>query len=313
MNGKWIEIKIITSSEAVEPVSGIFYGLDVKGVAIEDPNDIIKRDQGELSWDFADISILEYKGSAAVVKGYFNPNEDIDKIVEYIKNKINELNDLGIDIGQGKVITNVVYDEDWANSWKKYYKTTKIGKNIVIKPKWEDYEKKEDEIVIELDPGMAFGTGTHETTMMCIELLEKYVKKGDIVFDIGTGSGILSISASKLGAAKVIGVDIDEVAVHAAKENVEYNNIKNVEIRHGNLTDVVEGKADIIVANIIADIVLNLIETIKPFVKENGIFIVSGIIQDRKQDVLLKFKEEGFDICDIKEMGEWVAISAKVS
>lgn len=313
MQKKWIEIKVITSSEAVEPVSGIFYGLDVKGVAIEDPNDIINRDQGELTWDIADVSILEYKDSAAVVKGYFSQEEDIEKIIEYIKDKIKELSDMGINIGQGKVITNVVYEEDWATSWKKYYKTTKISNRIVIKPKWESYDKKEDEVVIELDPGMAFGTGTHETTIMCMEFLEKYVKDKDVVFDIGTGSGILSIAASKLGAYKVIGVDIDEVAVDAARENVKYNDVKNVEIRKGNLTEVIEGKADIIVANIIADIIIKLIDTIKPFLKDEGIFIVSGIINDRKQDVISKFNEAGFSIIDIKHMGEWVAISAKVS
>ncbi|MCX7884023.1 MAG: 50S ribosomal protein L11 methyltransferase [Caloramator sp.] len=312
MKGKWIEVKIITSTTAVEPISGIFYGLDVKGVAIEDPNDIINRNQDEMSWDFADVSILEYKDSAAVVKGYFSQDDDIDNIVEYINDKIKELINMGIDVGEGKIITNVVCEEDWANSWKKYYKTTKLGKNIVIKPKWEEYSPKNDEIVIELDPGMAFGTGTHETTIMCIELLEKYIKKGDTVFDIGTGSGILSIASSKLGAEKIIGVDIDEVAVDAARENIQYNNVSNVEIRLGNLTDVVEGKADVIVANIIADIILKLTDTIKPFLKENGIFIVSGIIQDRKQDIVEKFNNSGFNICDIKQMGEWVAISAKV-
>ncbi|SKA85856.1 [LSU ribosomal protein L11P]-lysine N-methyltransferase [Caloramator quimbayensis] len=313
MKGKWIEVKLITSSAAVEPISGIFYGLDVKGVAIEDPNDIINRNQGEMSWDFADVSILEYKDSAAVVKGYFSQDDDIDKIVEYINNKIKELIDMGIDVGEGKIVTNVVFEEDWANSWKKYYRTTKIGKNIVIKPKWEEYSPKDDEIIIELDPGMAFGTGTHETTIMCIELLEKYIKEGDTVFDIGTGSGILSIASSKLKAGKVIGVDIDEVAVDAARENIQYNNVSNVKIRLGNLTDVVEGKADVIVANIIADIILKLADTIKPFLKEGGIFIVSGIIQDRKQDIIEKFNKSNFNICDIKQMGEWVAISAKVN
>lgn len=311
MQGKWIEIKVITSSSAIEPVSGIFYSLDVKGVAIEDPNDILTRQQGTLSWDFVDTNIFEFGDRAAVVKGYFSQDDDIEGIVKYIELKIKELNEMGIDTGQSKIITTVVFEDDWATSWKKYYKTIKLGKNIVIKPTWEDYTPQKEETIIELDPGMAFGTGTHETTMMCVELLEKYIKNSDTVFDIGTGSGILAITASKLGAKKVVGVDIDEVAVDAAKSNVKYNRIENVDIKHGNLVDVVDGKADIIVANIIADVVIYLIKVVKPFLKDDGIFITSGIIRDRKGDVISVFFNEKFNIQDIKEMGEWVAITAK--
>lgn len=311
MQGKWIEVKVITNSSAVEPVTGIFYGLDVKGVAIEDPNDILNREKGELSWDFADTNIFEYKDSAAVIKGYFSQDDNIEEIIDYIRKKLKELVEMGINIGQGMVVSNTVYEDDWANSWKKYYRTTKIGEKIVIKPRWEKYYPEDNEIIIELDPGMAFGTGTHETTMMCIELLEKYIKNGDIVFDIGTGSGILAITSSKLGASKVLAVDIDEVAVDAAKENVNFNGLKNIEIKKGNLTDVIKGKADVVVANIIADIIIKLTGTVKHFLKDDSVFIASGIIQDRKQDVLAAFLNENFKICDIKEMGEWIAIAAK--
>lgn len=313
MEGKWFEIKIITTSAAIEPVAGIFYGLDVKGVSIEDPNDIYSRQQDKLSWDFADTNIFEYGDKAAVVKGYFNENESIDSIVKYIEDKLAELKDSGFDIGEGKVLSSEVYEEDWATSWKKYYKTTKLGNRIVIKPTWEDYDKQPDEVIVELDPGMAFGTGTHETTIMCVEFLEKYIKKEDTVFDIGTGSGILAIASSKLGAKEVIGVDLDEVAVAAAKENVQFNNLNNVEIKYGNLVDVIEGKADIVVANIIADIVIELTKIIKPFLKEDGLFITSGIIKDRKEDVLNAFKNENMTIHEIKEMGDWVAVVGKLN
>ncbi|EYE88114.1 ribosomal protein L11 methyltransferase [Fervidicella metallireducens AeB] len=312
MQGKWIEVKVITTSEAVEPISGIFYGLDVKGVAIEDPNDIASREQGPLSWDFADSNIFEYGDKAAVVKGYFSQEEDIEKIIKYIEDKIKELKGLGVNVGDGKVIHMAVFEEDWATSWKKYYKTLKLGKRIVIKPTWEDYDKKDDELIIELDPGMAFGTGTHETTMMCVELLEKYVDGDDVVFDIGTGSGILAITASKLGAKKVVGVDLDEVAVDAAKENVNFNNLDNVEIKCGNLVEVVEGKADIIVANIIADVIVHLTKIVKPFMKNESLFISSGIINDRKEDVLKALEDANFSILEIREMGDWVAIVSKI-
>lgn len=310
MDGKWIEIKIITASSAVEPVSGIFYGLDVKGVAIEDPNDILERKQDALSWDFADTNIFEYGDRAAVIKGYFSIEDNIEETVVFIQSKLNELAEIGIDIGQGKVISTPVYEKDWANEWKKYYKTTKLGNRIVIKPTWEEYSPKRDEIVVELDPGMAFGTGTHETTMMCIEALEKYVKKDDDVLDIGTGSGILAITASKLGARKITGVDLDEVAVSAARENVHFNGLTNIDILHGNLVDVVRGRSNIVVANIIADVVIYLSEIIKPLITDNGIFIMSGIIRDRKNDVLTALDKNGFKIIEVRELGEWVAIIA---
>lgn len=313
MNGKWIEIKVITASNAVEPVSGIFYGLDVKGVAIEDPNDILERKQDALSWDFADTKIFEYGDRAAVVKGYFSVEDNIDEIIKYVEGKLKELSDIGIDIGPGKVISTPIYEKDWANEWKKYYKTTKLGNRIIIKPTWEEYTPQNDEIIVELDPGMAFGTGTHETTMMCIEALENYVKKGDDVLDIGTGSGILSITASKLGARKVTGVDLDEVAVSAARENVHFNGLTNIDILHGNLIDVVRGRSNIVVANIIADVVIYLSEIIKPLIAENGLFIMSGIIRDRKNDVLAALDKNGFNIVEARELGEWVAVIATPS
>lgn len=311
MEGKWFEVKVITISEAVEPITGIFYGLDVKGVAIEDPNDINIKQQNKLSWDFADVNIFEFGAEAAVVKGYFNENENIDNVLAYIKEKIEDLKSIGIDVGKGIVTTSNVFEEDWATSWKKYYKPLRIGERIVIKPIWEDVETKKEDIVVELDPGMAFGTGTHETTSMCVEVLEKYLTENNRVFDIGTGSGILSIVASKLGAKEVVGVDLDEVAVDSARENVEFNKINNVEILHGDLVNVIEGKANIVVANIIAEVVVYLTSIIKPFIEEDGYFITSGIIKDRKEDVLNALDKEGFKVIEIVEKGEWVAIAAK--
>ncbi|MGL5244165.1 MAG: 50S ribosomal protein L11 methyltransferase, partial [Sarcina sp.] len=240
MDGIWIEVRVITKSEALEAVSGIFYTLDCKGVAIEDPNDILGRETGPLTWDFADINILEHKGNAAVVRGYFSEEDNIEEILEYVNEKMQELKELGLNVGEAKVEAEKMYEQDWANNWKKYYKPIKIGEKIVIKPIWEEYEAKDDDIVVELDPGMAFGTGDHETTSMCIKALEKYVKPDTTVFDIGTGSGILAIVASKLKAKHVIGVDLDPVAVDAAKENISFNDISNIEVLYGNLLDVVE-------------------------------------------------------------------------
>jgi ribosomal protein L11 methyltransferase len=310
MNGVWVEVKVVTTSEAVEPVSGIFYGLDVKGVAIEDPKDILNREQGPLTWDFADLNILEYGGKAAVVKGYFSEDDDLEKLTKYVEEKIKDLRDMGIDPGEGKVFAQVVREEDWANNWKKYYKPTKIGENIVIKPIWENYDVKAGEIIVELDPGMAFGTGTHETTRMCVLALEKYITPDTTVFDIGTGSGILAIAAAKMQAKKVIGVDLDPVAVDSARENIAYNKLGNIEILEGNLMDVVEGKADIVVANIIAEIICILVEDVKKFLIEGGYFISSGIIKERKEMVIEKLEANGFKVIEENTEGEWVCIVA---
>lgn len=313
MEGTWREVRIITKSEALEPVSGIFYGLDCKGVAIEDPNDILNREQGPLTWDFADLNILEYKGNAAVVKGYFAQEDNIEDIVKYIEGKLQELREMGIDIGEGKVQEQQIYEQDWANNWKKYYKPTKISEKVVVKPTWEEYEKKDEELVIELDPGMAFGTGTHETTRMCIKALEENLTAESTVFDIGTGSGILAIGAKILGAKDVIAVDLDPVAVDAAKSNVAINKVEGIEVLEGNLMDVVEGKADIVVANIIADIIKFVCGDVKDFLKPDGKFICSGIILDRRYDVEEKLIEVGYKILEIKNEGEWVCIIATLA
>ena len=311
MEGTWIEVRVITKSEALEPISGIFYGLDCKGVAIEDPNDILGREQGPLTWDFADINVLEHKGKFAVVKGYFSEEDNIDEVVKYIKEKVEEIRNMGFNVGEGRVEVSKTHEEDWANNWKKYYKPSKVGDQIVVKPIWEEYEQKDGELVVELDPGMAFGTGDHETTRMCIQALEKYVQKDSIVFDVGTGSGILAIAAAKLGAKKAVGVDLDPVAVESAKENVEYNNLDNIEVLYGNLVEVIDGKADIVVANIIAEVICILIDDVKRVLKEGGIFITSGIIHDRVDMVTSKLEESGFEVIKVNKDGEWNCIIAK--
>lgn len=310
MQGKWIEIKVITSSEALEPVAGIFYGMDCKGVAIEDPQDILDREQGPLTWDFADINILEYGAEAAVIKAYFSEDEKIEDIVSNIKSKLEDIKTEGIDIGEGRVLYALVKEEDWANNWKKYYKPTNIGKSIVIKPIWEEYSASESEKVVELDPGMAFGTGTHETTKMCIEALENTVKENSVIYDIGTGSGILAIVAAKLGAKEVLGVDLDPVAVDSAIENVKYNNLDNIRIIQGNLVDVVEGQADIVVANIIAEIICVLVDDVKKVLKPGGTFISSGIIHERREMVTNKLINSGFEVVKTDKDGEWNCITA---
>jgi len=210
-------------------------------------------------------------------------------------------------------IDSKIKTEDWANEWKKYYKPTKVGKNFIIKPTWEEYNLSENEVMIELDPGMAFGTGTHETTRMCINAIEKYMKQGDSLIDIGCGSGILSIAAAHLGAQRVIAVDLDKLAVKVSKENVELNGFSDtVDVRYGDLTEVIDEKADVIVANIIADIIAKLSENIADFMKKDGYFISSGIINDKKDFVISKLIDNNFEIVEERNDGEWNCIVCRV-
>jgi ribosomal protein L11 methyltransferase len=311
MNKDWIEVTIITSSEAVEAVSGMLYNTGVKGVSILDPLDLIFRRDHTTDWDYFDETIID-TNSGVVVKGYYKKDEKFEGYLEEIKAGVSKLTEYGLDKGLGSVTATNVNEEDWENNWKQYYKPIKVGEKVVIKPIWEEYNKNPGEIIVELDPGMAFGTGTHETTRMCIKALERHVNEQSTVFDIGTGSGILSIAAAKLGAKKTIGVDLDPVAVESAKQNVSYNDLNNIEILYGDLMEVVKGKANIVIANIMADIIMFLTEQVKAFIVEGGYFISSGIILSKKDEVLNKLTQCGFKIEEINIEGEWVCIVAKL-
>lgn len=307
----WIEVTIITSSEAVEAVSAMLYNTGVEGVSILDPLDMIFRRDHTTDWDYFDESIID-TNNGVVIKGYYKRDEKFEGYLEEIKTGVNNLPKFGLDKGVGSVIANDVKEEDWENNWKQYYKPIKVGEKIVIKPIWEQYDKKADEIIVELDPGMAFGTGTHETTRMCIKALERHVKAESVVFDIGTGSGILSIAAAKLGAKKTIGVDLDPVAVDSAKQNVSYNDVSSIEILYGDLLEVVNGRANIVIANIMADVIMFLTQQVKSVLVEGGHFISSGIILIKKDEVINKLTECGFKIEEINIEGEWVCIVAKL-
>lgn len=309
---KYIEVQVITTTEASDAVSELLYSEGAKGVLIEDPNDFKTLNKDEKSWDYVEEEMLKLMGEDARVKGYFLSGEFGEAQLDEIERHVGKLGEFGLDKGRGIVTTREVNEEDWANAWKKYYKPVKLGERVVIKPTWEVYEAKADEVIVELDPGMAFGTGTHETTIMCVKLLEKYVKQGSKVFDVGCGSGILGITAAKLDAEKVVCVDIDELSCKISRENAEMNKVfDKLEVRCGNLLDVVSDKADVIVANIIADIIISFSEDAMDFLNKGGIFISSGIIRDRRDDVLYKLRAEGFKILEVLSLGEWCAIAAE--
>ena len=310
---KWTEVLIKVDPQAVEAVTDILYGLGAQGVAIDEPVDVQKLREDELYWDYIDEKLLENDTEETKIMAYFSEEEtNLPEKIAVIKEKIRNLTEFGLSIGSGTVELSNVNQEDWESAWKQYFKPVHVTDRIVVKPEWEEYSPQEGEIVIEIDPGMAFGTGTHETTSMCINQIEKNLKSGDTVIDIGSGSGILSMAAVLLGAEKATGVDLDPVAVRVALENVELNNLQDkIEILHGNLTDVIREKADIVVANIMADIILMLLEDVREFIKDDGLFISSGIIQEKRAAVEARLLEKNFSIVEVETKGEWCAITAQ--
>lgn len=310
---KWTEITIKTTTEAVEAVTNILYEQNVGGVSIEDPKDFKFQKKNEYDWDFVEEEIFNSGYDGVIIKTYITEERDVTEDINLIKEKIDGLKEFGIDVGDAIVEISQVDEEDWANEWKNYYKPTKVGEKVVVKPTWEEYEAKEGDLIIELDPGMAFGTGTHETTSMCIQQLEKYVKQDSKVFDIGCGSGILAIAAAQLGAKEVVAGDLDEVAVKVSKENCEINHVSDkVVVKHGSLFEVVDSKADVIVANIIADIIKILAKDVSKFLKDDGVFISSGIILAKIDEVCQALEENGFEIVKVERLGEWSAIVSKL-
>jgi len=304
---KWAEISIRTTHEATELIAEIFHDLGASGVVIEDP-ELVNTYRNSGIWDYTDIPEAT-NTEVVTVKAYLPMDEELDDKLRAFEKEVDALAGHNIDKGAGDISCSEIQDEDWANNWKTYFHTEKIGDIIVIKPSWEEYIASPDDIVIELDPGMAFGTGTHPTTSMCIRILEEIVTGGMKVFDVGTGSGVLAIAAAKLGATEVTAVDFDPVAVTVAKENVAINQADSIiSVGRGDLLKGVEGKADIVIANIIADIIIVLLDDIPNKLKIGGTMIASGIIADRLGDVTEAVIAHGLLVDRVLEEGGWAAM-----
>lgn len=309
---KWSEFSIHTTQEAVEPISNILHEAGASGVVIEDIADLVKERSTALG-EIYQLDPTDYPEEGVIVKAYLPVNSFLGETVDGIKATINNLLLYDIDLGKNQVSISEINEEEWATAWKKYYHPVKISEKFTIVPTWEIYEPvSSDELIIELDPGMAFGTGTHPTTVLCIQALERTVQKDDNVIDVGTGSGVLSIAAGLLGAKHIQALDLDQVAVESARLNCKLNKVQNVvKVSQNNLLDGIEGPVDLVVSNILAEIIVRFIDKAYEVLKENGTFITSGIIQNKKHEVKEALQNAGFVIEETMVMEDWVAFIAK--
>ena len=305
---KWIEVKIVfdypDKDLAVDLISDVFYDFGLQGVVVEDP-----RIEPEEGWPEDAVGRPDHH----TVTGYLPDDNRIEQRCKILEEKLLQF----------KVKPGLVYrmsykeldEEDWAHSWKAFFWPQKIGRNMVVKPTWRDYRADTGEVVIELDPGMAFGTGTHPTTTMCIALIENYLEKGDLFLDIGTGSGILMIAAAKLAAGKICGVDNDQTAVHIAVENLRRNGVdaQRFFVNCANLAEGIKETYDIVAANILSHVILDLLEDIRRVLKSGGIFICSGIVDKNEKQVATAMRKIGFEILEISSQDEWVAIAGRLT
>lgn len=309
---KWTELSVLTTTEAVEAVSNIFHEAGASGVVIEESSELSKNRENQYG-EIYELNPDDYPAQGVIVKAYLPASSFLAETIEEIKLAIANLKNFDINVGENILTTCEVHEEDWATAWKQYYHPIKVSERFTIVPTWEDYQpKNSDEIIIELDPGMAFGTGTHPTTVMCLQALEKTVKAGDVVIDVGTGSGVLSIASALLGANKVHALDLDPVAVKSAQENVQLNHVeKIVEVEQGNLLEKVQTEADVVVANILAEVIMTFTDDAYSIIKPGGFFITSGIIGAKKEVVKSALEKSGFIIEEVLMLEDWVSIIVK--
>lgn len=305
---QWIEVSIKTTHETAELTAEIMRAAGANnGVVIDDPV-LINTLRNSGTWELCDIPEQD-NTEMVTVTAYYPEDAELQPRLAQIEA---EMADLEARIGKcrfGNTRFRTVSEQDWANEWKQYFHVTHIGTTLVIKPTWEEYTAEAGEHIIEIDPGMAFGTGTHHTTCMCMERLEKVLRPGMEVFDVGTGSGILAIAAAKLGAKAVKAVDIDATAVRVAVENIAGNQLtEKISVQQGDLLHGTEGQADIIIANIIADIIIMLLPDIPGKLKAGGTFLASGIIEERQNDVAAAAAKVGLQVEAVDTKGGWVVM-----
>lgn len=320
----WIQIKIITTNEGLDPVCGILYEMGITGIEISDKEDFREfLENNRKYWDYVDEELERLKDADSCITLYFSKDEEGETQLASVKEAIAEL---GRGDSQGKfgsleILSEEMKDEDWSENWKQFFKPLEIGRRVLVVPEWETEVPESDRVKFLINPGLSFGTGSHESTKMCIEEIEKHVKDGDKILDLGCGSGILSVIALLLGAAEAWAVDIDPMAVEVAYSNLKLNGLAE-EIYHGFDGDITsdkglreklaETKYDIVLANIVADVIIALSGYVKEFVKPGGVFICSGIIIERKDEVVSALEKAGLRVKEVRTMGEWAAAVCEI-
>ncbi len=302
---QWTDIKVVSYKKYENVCEMVGAEICPAGIQIEDYSDLEQEVLNIAHIDLIDEELINKDRDKIIVHHYISPERDAQDVLLQLESALSFLEvDFTIQI-------EYVNQEDWENGWKAYYKPMDIGEKLSVVPSWIDY--KTNRKILKLDPGMAFGSGTHETTYLCLEVLDRELKDGDRVLDIGTGSGILGIGAALLGARSVEGVEIDPTAVKVAKENSLLNNTQDIfKISQGDLTKNTSGTYDIIVANIVANAIIMLTKDVKRLLSKDGIYITSGIIKEREDDVLNAIKENGFKIKEILRKNNWTCIVASL-
>ncbi len=319
----WMKVTVYTTTDGIEPVSGRLMQLGITGLVIEDEsefNDFLEETKD--AWDYVDEDLVEKMSGETRVIAYVSDDISGRELLAAIKSSMAELDEINEDnmYGRLEVIAEGTRTEDWANAWKQYFHTMEIGEKILIKPQWEELEEPTDRVVFNINPGMSFGTGSHETTQLCLTQLEKYVTSGCRMLDLGCGSGILSVVSLLLGAESAVAVDIDPNCIDTAYENSDMNDIDRARytVISGNvLTDpdvksvISQHKYEVVAANIVADVIIGLAPAARLYMKEGGVFITSGIIDGRQDEVKSALTEQGFTIVDMQRRKDWWSIVCK--
>ncbi len=308
----YAELIVHTTTAGSDAVSDVLMEAGASGTMIEDKADIPDPSKPHGIWEIIDPKLLESMPEDVLVHAWFEENPALPSLIENITGRLSQLHDTVENAGSLRIETRSVNDKSWADVWKKYFKPFYAGQHLVVKPTWEPFDPAPGDRVIEIDPGMAFGSGTHETTGMCLSILEENIRGGEEIIDVGTGSGILAIGAALLGAGHVLAVDIDPDAVKVAAENVANNHVQDVvTVQQGDLLEKVDAVCDICVANIISDIIISFAAPLMSHIRPGGLFICSGIVSMRADEVAQALLDAGYEILQKYTRGEWTAFLSR--
>ncbi len=316
----WTEVNIYTTTEGIDPVCGCLLGIGVTGFAIRDSKDFEEFLNDKTgNWDYIDDDLMNMRDCETCVTVYLPDDSQGADMLSALRSEMSALGERDENKAFGRLAVELanVREEDWANNWKQYFKPLTVGERLVIKPSWEEYDPTDGRTVLEIDPALSFGTGQHNTTQLCLELIEKNLRDGDRVLDLGCGSGILSIAAVLLGADSATAVDISQNSVETAKENASQNNIPTEKytaycgdiISDNALVEKIGGEFDIIAANIVADVLIAMSPLFEKFLKKGSKLILSGIIIERADEVIEAVKSKGYTLVEIREKDGWAAVS----